>query len=208
MDPSLSFAHLKKALRRSVRSLILTLGPQERAAQDAALVRLFDELPGYAEAGTVLLYAKAFAEELETRPFLIHALEAGKQVVLPKVDRHRQPMRLFQILDPSLDLEPDTLAIPEPRTQCLPIKPEEIDWVLVPGLAFDLHCYRLGRGAGHYDRLLPRLRPDASRWALGYDCQIVADLPAEPHDVALDGVATPSHWIRLGDSNFPELISR
>src|SRR4029078_8443903 len=80
MDQSVSVAHLKKALRRSARSLILALGPQERAAQETALIRLFDKLPGYAEAGTVLLYAKAFAEELETRPFLIHALEAGKRV--------------------------------------------------------------------------------------------------------------------------------
>jgi 5-formyltetrahydrofolate cyclo-ligase len=208
MDQSVSVAHLKKALRRSARSLILALGPQERASQEAALIRLFDKLPGYAEASTVLLYAKAFAEELETRPFLIHALEAGKRVILPKVDRQRQPMRLFQILDPSLDLEPGTLAIPEPRAQCLPVEPEEIDWVLVPGLAFDLHCYRLGRGAGHYDLLLPRLRPDASRWALGFDCQVVEELPTEPHDVPVDGVATPSHWIRLGDSDVPELISR
>jgi 5-formyltetrahydrofolate cyclo-ligase len=196
MDQNVSVAHLKKALRRSARSLILGLGPEERAAQEAALVRLFDKLPGYAEAGTVLLYAKAFSEELETRPFLIHALEDGKRVVLPRVDRQRQVMRLFQILDLSLDLEPGTLKIPEPRSHCLPVEPEEIDWVLVPGLAFDLHCHRLGRGAGDYDRLLPRLRPDARRWALGFDCQVIEELPAEPHDVPVDGVATPSHWIR------------
>jgi 5-formyltetrahydrofolate cyclo-ligase len=196
MDQSVSAAHFKKELRRSARSLILALGQEERAAQEAALVRLFDQLPGYAEAGSVLLYAKAFVEELETRPFLIHALEAGKRVVLPRVDRQRQVMRLFQILDPRRDLEPGTLKIPEPGPHCLPIEPEEIDWVLVPGLAFDLHCYRLGRGAGHYDRLLPRLRPDANRWALGFDCQVVEELPVESHDVPVDGVATPSHWIR------------
>jgi 5-formyltetrahydrofolate cyclo-ligase len=77
----------------------------------------------------------------------------------------------------------------------------------VPGLAFDFQCHRLGRGAGHYDRLLLRLRPDASRWALGYDCQVVDELPAEPHDVPVDGVVTPSHRIRLGNPDLPEVIS-
>ena len=207
MDQSVSAAKLKKDLRRSIRTLILALGRQERADQEAALARLFDRLPGYAEATTVLLYAKAFTEELETRPFLNHALETGKRIVLPKVDRKRQLMRLFQVRDPRLDLEPGTLEIPEPRPHCLLIEPEEIDWALVPGLAFDFHCHRLGRGAGHYDRLLPRLRPDASRWALGFDCQVLGQLPAEPHDVPMDGVVTPRHWIRQRDPDLPEFIS-
>jgi 5-formyltetrahydrofolate cyclo-ligase len=206
MDQSFSVAQLKKDLRRSARSLILALGGQERAVQETALVRLFDKLPGYAEASTVLLYAKAFAEELETRPFFIRALEAGKRVVLPKVDRQRQIMRLFQIRDPKLDLEPGTLGIPEPKPHCPPIERREIDWVLVPGLAFDLHCHRLGRGAGHYDRLLPRLRPDANCWALGFDCQVVEQLPSEPHDVPVDGVATPSHWITSPNLDLPQFI--
>ena len=67
--------------------------------------------------------------------------------------------------------------------------------ILVPGLAFDARGYRLGRGAGHYDRLLPRLRPEVSRWALILDCQWVEDLPVEPHDIPLDGVVSPGREI-------------
>ena len=70
-----------------------------------------------------------------------------------------------------------------------------MDWALIPGLAFDMRCYRLGRGGGHYDRLLPRLRAESPRWALGFDCQIVPELPIEPHDAQLDGIATPSRMI-------------
>jgi 5-formyltetrahydrofolate cyclo-ligase len=61
--------------------------------------------------------------------------------------------------------------------------------VLVPGLAFDATGHRLGRGAGHYDKLLPGLRPEVPRWALILDVQWSEDLPVEPHDQPLDGVA-------------------
>ena len=65
----------------------------------------------------------------------------------------------------------------------------------MPGLGFDDLGFRLGRGAGHYDRLLPLLRPDAPRWALALDCQWVEDLPVEPHDVPIDGVVSPGKTV-------------
>jgi 5-formyltetrahydrofolate cyclo-ligase len=61
----------------------------------------------------------------------------------------------------------------------------------VPGLAFDNRGFRLGRGAGHYDRLLPSLRSDAVCWALCLSCQVVEALPVEPHDAPLDGFSAP-----------------
>jgi 5-formyltetrahydrofolate cyclo-ligase len=182
----------KKDLRKSIRAEILTLTPMERAAQETRLTALFAALAGYSQARTVLLYAKAFPEELETRPYLKHALESGKRLACPRVDRRERRLRIFQIDDPDADLGPGTLDIPEPRVHCLEIEPSSIDWALVPGLAFDPECRRLGRGAGLYDRLLPQLRPDAPRWAVGFDCQIVDELPVEPHDVSLDGIATPT----------------
>ena len=129
----------------------------------------------------------------------------GKQVACPRVDRAERRLRLFQITDPGTDLGPGTLGIPEPLNHCPEIDPGAVDWVLVPGLAFDLDGHRLGRGAGYYDRLLPRLRPDVVRWALAFDCQIVERLPAEPHDVSIDGIATPTRIIMHGYP-YPNLI--
>ncbi len=67
--------------------------------------------------------------------------------------------------------------------------------MLVPGLAFDEQGYRLGRGAGHYDRLLPRLRSDAVCWALCLSCQLLSRLPIEPHDRPLNGVSAPGRTV-------------
>ena len=117
----------------------------------------------------------------------------GKAARLPpgRPGRPRR-LRLYQVGDPDTDFRRGTLGIPEPRKSCPTVAPEEVDWVLVPGLAFDGRCYRLGRGAGHYDRLLPTLRPDTPRWSLALDCQWVDALPVEPHDVPLDGVVSPT----------------
>jgi len=181
----------KRMLRRSVVGRILALDPESRRRSEVALAARFVRLPGMAEARTVLLYITAFPEEIATRPMIEDSLARGQHVLCPRVDRAARRLRLYRIDDPDRDLAPGTLGIPEPRLECREVDPEAVDWILVPGLAFDSRGYRLGRGAGHYDRLLPTLRPDAPRWALIHDCQWVEDLPVEPHDIPIDGVVSP-----------------
>ncbi len=195
MERDRQIRHKKRALRRSIKESILGLDPGVRAAAEAELIAQFPALPGYAAASTVLLYVSAFAEEINTRSFFLHALAAGKRVLCPRVQHAENRMRLFQITSLSANLEPGLLGIPEPRDGCALVEAAEVDWALIPGLAFDCRCYRLGRGGGHYDRLLPGMRPDASCWALGFDCQIAPELPIEQHDVPIDGVATPRRII-------------
>jgi 5-formyltetrahydrofolate cyclo-ligase len=143
----------------------------------------------------VLLYATAFPEELDTRAWLGLVLAGGRRLLCPRVDRKGRRLRLYEVKDPQADLRPGALGIPEPRPGAPEVAPGEVDWVLVPGLAFDPRGYRLGRGAGYYDRLLPTLRPDAPRWSLCLDCQWVDELPVEPHDAVLDGVVSPSKTV-------------
>jgi 5-formyltetrahydrofolate cyclo-ligase len=183
----------KRRIRKAVVERILALEPEIRRRDEAVLAARFAQLPGFAGANTVLLYVTAFPEEIATGPLLEQTLAAGKCLLCPRVERAERRLRLYRVDDPARDLIPGTLGIPEPGPDCVEVKPAAVDWVLVPGLAFDRQGYRLGRGAGHYDRLLPGLRPDALRWALIHDCQWVEKLPVEPHDVPLDGVVSPGH---------------
>ncbi len=175
---------------------ILSIDGDERSSLQARLIEGVAGLPGYAEAGTVLLYVNAFPEELNTRPLLAGAIGVGKRLICPRVDPVDHRLRLLQIDSPTADLVPGTLGILEPRAGRPEVEPGEVDWVLVPGLAFDERCFRLGRGGGFYDRLLPTLRPEIPRWALGFDCQLVPELPVEPHDIPVDGVVTPSRFLK------------
>lgn len=181
----------KRELRKAMVKRILALDPADRRDQEATLAARFQELPGFDAAGSVLLYVTAFPEEIATRSMLELALARGKRLVCPRVDRVQRRLRLFLVRDLQTDFQRGMLGIPEPRDGCPEVEPDRVDWVLVPGLAFDRRGYRIGRGAGHYDRLLPTLRADVPRWALAFDCQMVDTLPDEPHDVPLDGVVTP-----------------
>lgn len=185
----------KRRLRRELVRRILDLAPADRAREESALVDRFAELLALGGAPTVLLYASAFPEEVDTRPFLERALSEGKRLLLPRVDRDARMLRLHEVKDLAADLIPGVLGIPEPNPASPEIDPAEVDWVLVPGLAFDGDANRLGRGAGLYDRLLPTLRPRVPRWAVCFDVQWVDRLPVEPHDAPLDGVISPSRTV-------------
>ncbi len=182
-------AEIKRFLRATIRDQILAMPAVERQVEEAKLAERFESLPGFDQAATALLYVSAFAEEFDTGPMLRLALARGKRLVCPRVIRREHRLALFEIRDLESDLKPGTLGILEPRTDRPEVAPESIDWVLVPGLGFDANCYRIGRGAGHYDRLLTRLRPDAPRWSLCLTSQWVDHLPVEPHDQPLNGVA-------------------
>ncbi len=179
----------KRALRRSMVASLLAMPPEQRRAEQSVLNERFTSLPGLAGASTVLLYVSHFPEEMDTAPMLRHILEQGRRLVCPRVDRLERRLRLHVIENPNLDLVPGALGIPEPLADRPELDPAAIDWVLVPGLAFDGQGFRLGRGAGHYDRLLPKLRPEVPRWALAFVPQKVESLPIEPHDTPIDGYA-------------------
>jgi 5-formyltetrahydrofolate cyclo-ligase len=68
------------------------------------------------------------------------------------------------------------------------------DLVLVPALLVDRTGTRLGKGGGCYDRALPRTA--GLTVALLADDELVDELPAEPHDVRVRAVATPTHGVQ------------
>jgi 5-formyltetrahydrofolate cyclo-ligase len=67
---------------------------------------------------------------------------------------------------------------------------DELDLVVVPGVAFDAEGRRLGRGGGYYDATLALLPRGAARLGVAFEIQVVPAVPEEPHDVRLDGVVT------------------
>jgi 5-formyltetrahydrofolate cyclo-ligase len=184
-------SHAKAELRRAIKAAIAGLDPALRQAEDDALLGRVGELPGLSTAGNILLFVPAFSEELPMFEFFSAVTKLKKNIHFPRIDKPARQLRLYRVADPATDLRPGTLGIPEPRPGLPEVSPEVIDWALVPGLAFDELGFRLGRGGGYYDRLLPMLRPQAICWALCLCCQLVNRLPVESHDAPLSGVSTP-----------------
>jgi 5-formyltetrahydrofolate cyclo-ligase len=184
-----SLRDAKRALRERVLAARDSMPPEVRAAASAAIGTALARREDFATASTVLL-TLPFGSEWDSMPLLLTALERGKAVVLPRVNATARTLELCRLSEPTRDVLPGYRGIPEPQSHCALIAADAIDWVLVPGVAFDPAGHRLGYGGGYYDRLLSQLRRDAARIAGGYEIQLVDCVPAGSHDVPVQALAT------------------
>jgi 5-formyltetrahydrofolate cyclo-ligase len=187
----------KRLMRERILRARDALPPESRLRFGNAIVAALAEREDFRHARTALL-SLAFRSEWETRPLLAAALALGKTVVVPRVDRPSRMLELHAISDLGRDIAPGYLGIDEPLPHCASVEPTAIDWVLVPGVAFDLSGHRIGYGGGYYDRLLPSLRRDAPRIAGAFELQIVERIQAAPHDVRIDAIVTEARTIVPG----------
>lgn len=179
----------KRAMRRAVLAARDRLDAAVRSAAAEAIAARVAALPEFALARAVLL-TLPFRSEWDTVPLVRAALAAGKTIAVPRVDKPSRMLELHAVADPQADVVAGPQGIPEPRLACPRVPREAIDFVLVPGVAFDLAGRRLGYGGGYYDRLLPVLSPGARRVAGAFEIQLVDRVPAGPHDLAVDTIVT------------------
>jgi 5-formyltetrahydrofolate cyclo-ligase len=133
--------------------------------------------------------------EVETYELAKELLRMGKTVCAPVTDKRKR-----RLLTYTVDKVPDHLVegsygIPEPsRDEGRPVEPEMIDAVVVPGVAFDVRGYRIGYGAGYYDRFLPSCSR-AIFIGLAFEIQVVDRIPNDEWDMPLHMVITEERII-------------
>ncbi len=188
---------VKAFLRKTVLGRRDAMDAGIRTALSRAIVRDLFDLAAYRRSGTVMAYV-GFGSELQTDEFVFHTLEQGKTLLLPRVNRRKRGLDIYEVRDPVRDLEVGTWGIREPRPdRCARVDPDIIDFVLVPGLAFDARGGRLGYGGGFYDRLLASILSTRTWLVAGaFESQRVERLPLDEHDVPMDVVVTE-------DGHFP-----
>jgi len=158
-----------------------------RAEHSRAIVARVMQLPAWASAHVVAAFA-SLPDEVQLADLIATARSSGRTLALPTV-RRGQPLLFRQA-----PAEPHEAAAPagpygivEPPASAPEVPLDSIDLVLVPALAVDARGYRLGYGAGYYDRTLP-LATRATRVCVAFDVQIVPDI--RPHDRDI-----PVHWV-------------
>jgi 5-formyltetrahydrofolate cyclo-ligase len=179
----------KRALRESVTAARDALPAALRARASKSIAERIAALPSW-RAARVMLLTLPFRSEWDARNLVRDALAAGKTVAAPRVDPPARMLRALLVEDLDRDVEAGYRGIPEPRADRPAISLERVDWVLVPGIAFDATGKRLGYGGGYYDRLLPLLPPAAERVAGAFEAQIIERVPAARHDIGVDCVVT------------------
>jgi 5-formyltetrahydrofolate cyclo-ligase len=168
----------------------------EKDAVSAEICRRVLEQPWYQSARTVMWYLHC-RSEVRTLATVVAQLDSDKRIVVPycTVDAEGQKQLGLWHLQSIDELQPGMWNILEPpREHWLePAKQAgaaELDAVIVPGVAFDKQGGRLGNGAGYYDRLLQKVRPDAVLAAVCYEAQLLPQIAMDTHDVFMDFVVT------------------
>ncbi|HTL18756.1 MAG TPA: 5-formyltetrahydrofolate cyclo-ligase [Patescibacteria group bacterium] len=184
----------KAKLRQEMRARLANLPEQDRTQKSAMAVSLLREQTAWRKAQSVLLYAPV-KSELDVWPLVEEALAEGKVISLPRFDEANSGYVACRVADLKTDLQTGRYGIREPGQRCEKVALNRLDFILVPGVAFDLHGHRLGRGKGHYDRILTTMR--GRKCGVAFDEQIVCQVPIMPHDSDVNCILTPTRWIEL-----------
>lgn len=196
--PAGAITEAKAAIRASVLARRNALTPGERARASLCIQQRILAMGAFCRARVVMAYC-SFGSELDTSLFLSEVYARGKTLVLPRIDRHRQALAIFAVRDPERELVANAWGIREPRPDvCTPAPLSELDFILVPGLAFDSYGGRLGYGKGYYDRLFHSCtRHSAAPLTVAgaFEAQMMDRVPMEPHDVTVPCIVTEARAI-------------
>jgi 5-formyltetrahydrofolate cyclo-ligase len=149
---------------------------------------------GYLQSSRIALYA-GIDREIGTQLIFERARAAKKTLFFPHITGPGE--MVFLETDDCENMVPNRYGIPEPVLGSREIAVEDLDLVVVPGVAFDREGFRLGFGGGYYDRVLPRLRPEAISLGLAYTFQVVDKLPTRAHDRKVKRLVTEQGFLRL-----------
>ncbi len=190
----------KPAVRAAALARRDALPPVARARAARWILQRILALDAFARARVVMAYC-SFGSELDTSAFLAAIFAQGKTLALPRVDRRRGLVEVFLVRDPDHELVADAWGIREPDPErCSRVPLPALDFVLVPGVAFDPRGGRLGYGKGYYDRLFHACRAAGARpsvVAAAFEAQLVDEVPMEPHDVAVPCIITEARSIEV-----------
>jgi 5-formyltetrahydrofolate cyclo-ligase len=134
--------------------------------------------------------------EIDTTPLVLHAWRDHKRVLAPKVSWEQRRMLPIEIQSLSDDVSESPLGIREPA-QGVPIPVGSIDLAIVPGLGFDRHGHRIGRGRGFYDRFLAHRDWQGVSCGFAIQEQIVEQVPVTDKDVGVNMLITDAEINRF-----------
>ncbi len=176
----------KQKVRKTIKTSLEQLSEEKRVEYTNQISAQLFELIEWKQA-KVIGITIAIPPEIPTLHMIEQAWREGKEVVVPKCNPENKTMQ-FKKITTFEQLESVYSGLLEPVESTLEINADEIDLLIVPGLAFTKEGYRLGFGGGYYDRFLSKY--NGPTIALAYECQLIDELPIELHDIPVQLVVT------------------
>ncbi|HHD2752015.1 TPA: 5-formyltetrahydrofolate cyclo-ligase [Clostridium perfringens] len=187
----------KGELRKEIKLKRENLDKNIKLRADEKIRKSLFESEIYKNSKVVFIYVN-MDSEINTIDIIKELLTSDKIVAVPKVipvslkERQMKALKINSMLQLN---ESGAFGILEPSVECEDIS-EDVDLIIIPGLAFDINGNRLGYGGGFYDRFL-RKYPNSKRVALCYDFQIFDEIPHEFFDEKVDLIISEEKIISL-----------
>lgn len=187
---------MKKEIRKSILDSRKSLEPLAFQEKSENIVSQLVNSDSYKNSTVIMAYVD-FRNEVSTKNFIKKALNDNKRVIIPISIVETKELLLSELKDYDNELKSGTYGILEPKKEFIrETNKDIIDLILVPGVAFDLKGYRVGYGAGYYDRFLKGISPKVPKIALAFDLQIVDNAYPDSHDFPVDYIITESMYVK------------
>lgn len=182
----------KQLIRRELLKRRNSLNEDDVSSFSQLIIGKILRMQEFFESNVIMTYIN-FDNEVITTDLINKCFLMGKKVTVPaivNIDDKKTKMVTSQIYDWNCMVK-GKYGILQPDYRFLHIiEPKEIDFILIPGIAFDKKKNRLGFGKGYFDRFLIQTRKNCYKVGLAYDFQVIDELPVESHDIPLDFIVT------------------
>ena len=185
----------KQAFRTEQLAINRGQATSVRAEASRAVCERLKTQACWQSARTVMLYFP-LSDEPDIWPLAGDILRSERRLALPQFMPQEGVYRAAEVDDLDTGIVVGLLKSREAATHCPPVPLNQLDLVLVPGVAFRHDGYRLGRGKGYYDRLLESV--PGLKVGVAFDWQLQEDFPVEAHDQRLSCILTPTRWLEFG----------
>ena len=188
----------KKELRKDILYIRNNMCENEKEEKDNVIKHRFLESDYYKKADKIFIYI-SYSSEIDTINIINKALSDGKEIFVPRTIFDTKAMDAVKI-NSLENMKKDKYGIPEPQGDIPCVDPNELDLIVVPGVAFDNNGGRMGYGAGYYDRYFKKIsnvkKNTIKKLALAYEFQIIDNVPMDKQDVKIDYIITEENIIK------------
>lgn len=179
----------KKELRKHVLSVRGQIDAKAREEKSRKIVEHLLNFPSLNDVNLIFSFL-SFGSEVDIRSFLEESIRAGKKIAVPKAWLKGRVMIPY-LFESWSSLKPGLYGIMEPDPEAAQeVTHEEIDAIIVPGVAFDRTGGRLGYGGGFYDRYLAGFKKCPPLIAVCFSEQLLDKVPIKSHDYRVDYIVT------------------
>ncbi len=185
----------KKTLRAQLRQAMMDIPPAALSRASTAACELLASTPEFRAADAIMIFLP-LKHEIDTRPLILRAWQQQKLVTVPLVSYEQKHMIPIELKSLDEHMETDHYGVRTPRGA--PQSIDTIQLVILPGLGFDRHGHRIGRGLGFYDRFLAQPKFQGKSCGIAVEQQVVDEVPTAQHDMPIDMLVTDRQILRFG----------